>query len=179
MDAMAHCALGRVYGNIGMADFDAAITELRTAIRINPSFALAHFGLAHAFTHAGRPDEALAQFDDAIRLSPHDPYLWLFQTLRGFALTLMKEHEQALTWLQASIHHGNVGFWPYAWLAVCLGHLGRRREAEDAVQQLLTMKPDFSLSKNTPLKKPEHYRHLAAGLRKAGLDIPDEPPAAD
>ncbi len=62
------------------------------------------------FPHAGRPDEALAQLDDAIRLSPHDPYLWLFQILRGFALTLMNEHEQALTWLQASIHRGSVGF---------------------------------------------------------------------
>jgi TolB-like protein/tetratricopeptide (TPR) repeat protein len=173
-DAMAHCALGRVYGNLGMADFDAAIVELRTAIRINPSFALAHFGLGHALTYAGRPDEALTQFDNAIRLSPHDPYLWLFQSMRGFALLLMKEHDQALTWLQASSRHGNVGFWAYAFLSSCLGHLGRRREADDALQQLLKIKPDFSFFQNTPLKNPEHSRQYATGLRKAGLEIPDE-----
>jgi tetratricopeptide (TPR) repeat protein len=99
--------------------------------------------------------------------------------MRGFALSLMKEHDQALAWLQASIRHGNVGHWAYAWLSSCLGYLGRRREAEDAVQQLLKIKPDFSFFQNTPLKNPEHSRHLAAGLRKAGLDIPDEPTAAD
>jgi len=27
MDAMAHCVLGRVHGNIGMAVFDAAIVQ--------------------------------------------------------------------------------------------------------------------------------------------------------
>ena len=105
-DAMAHCALGRVYQAVGIADYDAAIAELGIAIDINPSFALAHFGLAYALTCAGRVEESLAKYDDAIRLSPHDPYLWVFEAIRGFALVLLKEYEQALPWLQRAVRHG-------------------------------------------------------------------------
>jgi adenylate cyclase len=179
MDAMAHCALGRLYGWMGVAHYDAAIIELKIAIDINPSFALAHFGLAHALTHAGHLDEALAELDDTLRLSPHDPYLWLFETLRGNALIMMNEYEQALPWIERATRHGNAGFWAYEKLASCLGHLGRRREAKGALQQLLVMKPDYSLSIDTSYTNPELQQNLADGLRKAGLDNPDEPTAAD
>ncbi len=103
----------------------------------------------------------------------------MFEAIRGFALVLLKEHEQALPWLQRAVRHGNVGYWAYPYLASCLGQLGRRREAEEAVRQLLRMKPDFSLASQAPLRNPEHYEIFVEGLRKAGLDIPDEPVAAD
>jgi len=42
-EAMAHSALGRIQSLRG--EYDASIEELRTAIDLNPSLALAHFGL--------------------------------------------------------------------------------------------------------------------------------------
>ncbi len=70
-----------------------------------------------------------------------------------------------------------MGFWAYSNLAWVLGHLGRRAEAASALARLDEMKPDFSLELLSPFKNPDHFRHHVDGLRKAGLEIPDEPAA--
>ncbi len=177
-DAMAHLALGRAYGVRGVSDYDTAIVELSQAIELNPSSALAHFALGHTLTHIGRPDEALPEFEQAMRLSPHDPNLWLFQMILGFALILLKQHEQALDWLQKSVRHDNVGFWAYANLVSCLGHMGRKKEGQEAARQLLKMKPDFSISLQPHLRNPAHLEHFYNGFLLAGLEISRASPGA-
>ncbi len=75
---------------------------------------------------------------------------------------------------------------PHAVLASALAHLDRREEARIALDKLLEVKPDFTLdaalAAYSPLN-PEALRPLLKtwidGLRKAGLDIPDETPAAE
>ncbi len=72
-----------------------------------------------------------------------------------------------------------------AHLASALALLDRPEEAKIALDKLLEVKPDFSphaaLAALSPLK-PEALRPLFKtwfdGLRKAGLDIPDEPDVA-
>ena len=41
------------------------------AIKINPGFALAHANLGVAFYQKGQLDEAITQFQMALRLNPH------------------------------------------------------------------------------------------------------------
>ncbi len=73
-------------------------------------------------------------------------------------------------------------FWPHAILASALSLLDRREEAKIALDKLLEIKADFSphaaLAAFSPLN-PEAPRPLFKtwidGLRKAGLDIPDDP----
>ncbi len=72
--------------------------------------------------------------------------------------------------------------WPHATLASALALLDRREEARTALAKLLEVEPAFSLDAAlaalSPLN-PEALRPLFKtwidGLRKAGLDIPDEP----
>jgi hypothetical protein len=71
-------------------------------------------------------------------------------------------------------------------LVSALAHLGRHEEAKIALARLLEVKPDFSvnavLSAFSPLNPAAprlHFRKMFDGLRKAGLDIPDEPAAAN
>ena len=45
--------------------FEAAVKEFRTAVRLDPDFALAHYGLGQAFMTLMRYPEALAAFSDA------------------------------------------------------------------------------------------------------------------
>ena len=83
-----------------------------------------------------------------------------------------------------AIRHPAANFLPHAHLASALALLGRREEATIALDKLLKIEPDFSpddlLSALSPLN-PEALRPLLKtwfdGLRKAGLDIPDEPSA--
>jgi tetratricopeptide (TPR) repeat protein len=74
--AGAHFSLGRAY--ILKRDLDAAIAELQTAVALNPSFADAYYGLSMALLYAGGPEESIVAMDHALRLSPHDPYHWIF-----------------------------------------------------------------------------------------------------
>ena len=70
-DAGAHCTLGRI--RYLCRDYAAAISELEVALDLNPSLALAHYGLGAAFVFSGNPQKAFPHLESAIRLSPHDP----------------------------------------------------------------------------------------------------------
>ena len=85
-----------------------------------------------------------------------------------------------------AIRHPTAPFYPHVTLASALGLLDWRDEAKIALSKLLEMKPDLSpdvlLTALSPLN-PEAVRPLFKtyfdGLSKAGLDVPDEPTAAD
>ena len=183
-EAMAHFTLGRV--QILRGEYDAAIAELRTAIDLNPSSALAHNGLGLALALTGQLDEAISEYDTAIQLSPRDPLVWAFYSLRARARVLSGDYEAAVKDARRAIRHPAASYWPHANLASALALLDRREEAKIALDKLLEIKPDFSphavLAALSPLN-PEALRPLFKtwidGLRKAGLDIPDETAEAD
>ncbi len=179
-EAMAHFALGRVQTLRG--EYDAAIAELRTAIDLNPSLALAHFGLGIALTLTGQLEQAISELDMAIRLSPRDPLVWAFYSYRAWARFFLGDYESAVEDARRSIRHPAAVFWPHATLASALALLDRLGAAKIAFEKLLELKPDFSpdlvLVTFSPLN-PEAlrplFKTLIDGLRKAGLDIADEP----
>ena len=176
-DPFAHFTLSRIC--LTMGDRDAAIAEVRTAIELNASFALAHFGLGQTLILFGRSKDAIPEFDRAIQLSPHDPMRFDWEMNKALALIEVREHEEAKNLLRKVIRHPAVRFWAYAHLACALGHLDRPEEARSAVNKLLETRPDFSMRLGHPVKDQAGVEHYIAGLRKAGLDIPDEPAATD
>ena len=98
----------------------------------------------------------------------------------------MGDYEAAVEDTRRAIRHPAARYWPHATLASALALLDRREEAKIALDKLLEIEPDFSpdgfMAVLSPLN-PEALRPLFKtwidGLRKAGLDIPDEPGAAD
>ena len=70
-DAGAHCTLGRI--RYLRREYPPAISELKTALELNPSLALAHYGLGAALVFSGKAADAVPHLESAIRLSPHDP----------------------------------------------------------------------------------------------------------
>ena len=179
-DAMAHCVLGRI--NTALGDHSYAIGELETAIDLNPSYALAHYGLAVCFLVTGRAEAAIPEFELAEQLSPHDPNLSLFQAVRAAAHNVLGQFQQAEEYARRASRHPRASFWAYAHLAQALAGQGKSEQARAALSTLLEMQPDFS---------PEFFERIWPNadrtvlavyfglLRKAGLDIPDEPGAAD
>ena len=174
-DATAHYTLGRILTARG--DYPAAIAELRAALELNPSFALAHHGLGLALLFSGQAAEAVPEFDTAARLSPHDPYMWLFETNRASARIALGQFEEAERFARSAIRRPGAGFWAYAALASALGHLGRIEEARPALDKLLELKPEFSPEFFDSVwigVDPSFTTPYFEGLRKAGLDVPDE-----
>jgi adenylate cyclase len=175
MDALAQFTIGRV--RLFMGEIDTALTGLRTAVKLAPSFALAHYGLGHALYLAGQSNEAIDEFDEAIRLSPFDPYLWLFETIRASASITREDYLEAIEYALRATQRPTVGYWAYVALACALGHLDRIEEARSALANLQQMKPDFSMEY---LEDYLRFANVARvdlifdGLRKAGLTGPND-----
>jgi hypothetical protein len=66
-------------------------------------------------------------------------------------------------------------FWAWITRACALGLLGRRAEAEDAVSNLVKLKPDFPSRAREVIgrfvKVEELVNRMLEGLRKAGLAV--------
>ena len=74
-------------------------------------------------------------------------------------------------------------FWSYVITAAVLGRMDRIEEATAALDKVLALEPTFADDTRGKIAvwyyEPDPVEQLIAGLRKAGLDIPDEPAAAD
>ena len=169
-DAGAHCTLGRVH--YLRREHDAAILELEAALELNPSLALAHYGLGAVMVFSGRADESFPNLETAIRLSPHDPNMGSFLVRSADAKYLMDDYQAAAEWALRALRQPNFQWSRYAVLLAALGQLGRTDEAARYLGDTLASRPDFTVSfvRDTHLfGSTEDFDHYLDGLRKAGV----------
>ena len=171
-DAMSHFILGRVH--LIRREYELSIAALETAIELNPCLATAHCGLGDSLAYSGRPAEAVPRFEEAVRLSPHDPRKWAFLVYGSLALLFLERYDEAAEWANKAIQVPNATFWANAQLVAVLSHAGRLDEAGVAAEALRRRNPDFS-SRNFAekilfyVKDPARIAHYREGFRKAGL----------
>lgn len=170
-DAVARFALGRAH--LARGEYDRSIMELEHAIELNPGLAQAHCGLGDSLAYKGKAKDAIPQFEEAVRLSPHDPHRWAFSMYGSLAHIFSGEYEQAAEWALAAVRVPNSHFWSNAALVSALGHLGRDAEAKDALEELLSLKPDFDCAyvrdRLFYLNDEMQVERYIDGLLKAGL----------
>jgi len=155
-----------------MRDNALAMSALTRAVALNPNSVNAHglLGIAHAF--GGRPNDALACIDRAVRLSPRDAFLSDFQLYYAFAHFEGARYEEGLRHAQQS-HDLRPGH-PYPLLlgAACAGHLGRTETAAALMRELKAVLPIVSapwVEATSPYVRAEDRARLVEGLAKAGL----------
>ncbi len=141
-DANSYFILGRIH--LIRREYDLSISDLRTAIDLNPCLATAYCGLGDSLSYSGRMIEAIPQFEEAIRLSPHDPRKWAFLVYGSLALMLLERYDEAAEWAVKAIAVPNATFWAYAQLAAVQSLAGRMEEARTAADALLKKEPEFS-----------------------------------
>jgi adenylate cyclase len=169
-DADAHFALGRIL--YLRRDLDGSIAECETAVSYNPSFSHAHIGLATALLFNGRWAESIESSDRAIRLSPHDPLLFIVLTVKALALLFSGDLDQAEDVARQATRLPVAEFSPHIGLASVLGHLDRIDEAQQAMQDLLRMKPEATIrhiEEILPFRNSADIGLVTEGLRKAGM----------
>lgn len=170
-DANCYFTIGRVH--LARCEYDLAIEALRYAIELNPSLAVTYCGLGDSLAYEGRLDEAIEQFEIAVRLSPHDPFRWAFYSYRALAHLFRGEYDEAASWARRAVQIPNAQYWARAHLVAALGQIGDREQAEKAVADLLGLKPAFSVGfakeRLFYLKREEQMACYLQGLRKAGL----------
>ena len=167
-----HCRISIFNG-----EHEKAINSAQRAISLNPNYALAHFGLAHALWHAGRPGEALEHHDEAIRLSPHDPILWAFLASKAIALVMAERYEDGIAASREA--QRNLGsqsqrsnLFAYLGEVSGLGLLDKKHEAEQALQRMRNELPNVSLEfieTSLPMLESDTTDRLFHGLTRAGM----------
>ncbi|MBR0829407.1 tetratricopeptide repeat protein [Bradyrhizobium manausense] len=169
-DAGAHCTLGRAY--YMRRAYDAAFRELKTALELNPSLALAHYGLGATLLFSGRAAESIPHLTAAIRLSPHDPNMGSFLVRLADAAYFLKRYEEAAEWAMRALQQPNFQWSRYTVLIAALAQLGRLDEARNCIDELQAKRPNTSIAfvRETHLfGDTASFAHYLDGLRMAGL----------
>ncbi len=143
-DAGAHCTLGPV--RYLRREYPPAISELTTSLELNPSHALGHYGLGAALVFSGKPPEAVPHLKSAIRLSPHDPNMGSFLVRIADARYFMTDYEGAVSFALKALGQPNFQWSRYAVLIAALGQLQRKDEARRYLDEVMRLRPDFSIA---------------------------------
>jgi adenylate cyclase len=149
---------------------DRALGELKTALDLNPSFALGRMAHGWALLRAGEFDAAIGESGQALRLSPIDSFSGFYSAIHGLALLGAEKFDDALPHLRCAVAAFAEYSGHYNTLISCCGHLALTDEAREFIAVRNKIGPPLRLSvlrKN--LAKFAHCDVFVAGLRKAGV----------
>jgi adenylate cyclase len=151
----------------------AALNAIERATTLNPNCARAWSASGNVNCFANRPDVAIAAVQRAMRLSPLDPRSFGFKHTLAYGLMLAGRYEEAMEWVERSLHD-RPGSHPTIRLKLALcGYLGRVEEAREWVRRLLEANPAMTIAGFDAFSTSHHVPGTTAvwleGLRKAGL----------
>jgi adenylate cyclase len=171
--AVAHVALG--YWLSVARQYDKAIAEGQRAMALAPSSASVIYNYAAILAFAGRYEESIPLFKEALRLNPIPPSSYYRHF--GFALRDSGRYEEAIAMQKKAIEQEPNDLIAHIALTSSYSLAGRDAEARVAAQEVLRLDPKFSLTRWEKLvvqKDRQVVKSIMDGLRKAGL--PETPP---
>jgi len=152
---------------------EESLAAFRRAVNLNPSSAAAHCYLSHGLAFAGQDREAIAEAEEAMRLSPLDPETAMF--IGGIAVA----HYTAGRYAEAARHSEELlrlrpGFHGAQRMrCASLAKVGRVEEARAHLTALRREHPGLSIEwirASVPYQTPALMEGFLDGMRKAGLD---------
>jgi TolB-like protein/Flp pilus assembly protein TadD len=151
-------------------EFADALMAIETAIGLDPNYADGYALLAQILQFGGRPKEALESLDKAVRLNPRHGFLYL--VIRGQTYFTLGQYDRAIEAFEQSVERNPSSQRARMWLATSYAQAGRIEDAEWEADELLTVAPDFSVTRigaAVPYRNPTHLAQFLDGLKKAGL----------
>ena len=152
-----------------------ALREFKLAIGLDGNLAIAHAYLGLMKFFLGRAGETRAHVEEAIRLSPRDPLLFLWYFFLGVADIHLGRVVQALKSLRKSVEiNPNWGLSQFV-LAGALGLAGQLAEAAEVCAVAQRLAPNFTIAKfraeavSDNLVYLAQREHFYQGLRLAGV----------
>jgi tetratricopeptide (TPR) repeat protein len=128
----------------------------------------------------GQSEEGIAGIETALRLSPHDGGVPLWQAYLCRGYTLLGRWEQAIEWCNKAVAGDPELTDPLIDLAAANAWAGHDKEAKDAVARFQKANPGITVQRLWPEDQrtsdptfKAQWARMVEGLRKAGL--PDEP----
>ena len=153
-------------------DLDGAKEQVDIALSLSPNFSLAYNVLGGIYIYSGRPLEAIAMIERAMRLDPNNSSQYLH--FLGTAYLLAGKYETAATLLKQRIAFVPGTDFSRALLTSALGHLGEIDEARRVWKELQDINPNYAFRDHfgrLPYKNQDDVERIAEGLKKAGIHI--------
>jgi TolB-like protein/Tfp pilus assembly protein PilF len=172
--ALAHSSKGLTYG-VGLR-WREAMQEYDIAHSLDPNFTAIYNNRANAWSALGQPEKAIPQIDEAIRRSPLDPQLGIWNLSLGRAYLLLGRWDRAIDAnLRArALQTGFINI--HLALAAAYAQKGDRSATKASLADALDLRPDLTLAwlRAHPFSSEPAYVRMANatlydGLRKAGL----------
>jgi TolB-like protein/cytochrome c-type biogenesis protein CcmH/NrfG len=162
--AFVHARLGRTAESL--ASFD-------TALRLNPSFSLAHGCRGLVLIWDGQWREGVEAAQRARRLSPRDPYAAIYYAVEAYAAYVDRDYAECIELCRKSIRQRSdfVGGWRV--MAAAAGMSGETEVAAEALREFRRSLPNVTLAlaeSQLAVKDPGERKHFLEGLRRAGLE---------
>jgi TolB-like protein/Flp pilus assembly protein TadD len=169
-DPAARLALGSAYS--WNRDLDKAEAEARRGLALSPNSTELMILLVAVQIYAGDPAAAIGTLDALMELDPHYPDIAL-QFLADARFSL-GDYALAVDALERRLKRNPESESAFALLASCYGWLGRPEEARKAWDEVMRIKPDYSIERRRqvqPFRRAEDFERRVEGLRRAGLKI--------
>jgi TolB-like protein/class 3 adenylate cyclase/Tfp pilus assembly protein PilF len=171
--ALAHLSLGMVLGFTNRAA--QGIAEYERALALDRNMAGAHALIGQNKLFIGRAEETEAHVLEALRLSPRDPWAYVWLLTAGFAACLLGRNQEAASWFRRSIE-ANRNFALCRFIhATVLTNVDRMDEARSELRAGLSLDPGFTIanfetavSSDNPLYLEQRAR-IIDDMRRAGV----------
>ena len=170
-DPWSHFASGYVECFTGR--YEDAIAWYRRALALNENFALAHGNVAAALALGGHPEEAIVAVEQAIRMSPRDPFNFSYLHFAGLAYFAAGRYAEGAAVEERALRERPKFATALRCLAACYAALGQIDKAEAAIAAALQLAPDSTVQRDAygqvVYAEAEDRERYAEALRKAGL----------
>jgi TolB-like protein/class 3 adenylate cyclase/Tfp pilus assembly protein PilF len=171
--ALAHLTLGMVLGFTNRAA--QGIAEYERALALDRNMAGAHSLIGQNKLFIGRAEESEAHVLEALRLSPRDPWAYVWLLTAGFAACLLGRNEEAASWFRRSIEaNRNFALCHFIYGTV-LANIGRMDEARSELAAGLALDPGFTIANfqsavsSDNLVYLEQRARIIDDMRRAGI----------
>jgi TolB-like protein len=141
------------------------------SLQLNPNSAIALGITAWAEVHLGNPRKSIELCVRAERLNPRDPRGWMIATSLGIAHFAERRFAEAAACFEKAVLHNPRFTIALRDLAATYAVLGETEKAKAAVEQVLKIEPELTLTKLRARTHfyAENWLGFTDGLRLAGL----------
>ena len=161
----SHLAMG--FACTFLRRFELAGVHHVKSVTLNPNDAQAAFVHAHWLTRVGRTEEALREFDRALRLDPFMPNI--YWEGRAIAFLQARRHQEVI---ESTNRMNKLGAVNHCYLAAAYAHLGKLEQARVHAAEARRLLPNYTerwVRLGEPFQNLADTEHFIEGLRKAGL----------
>jgi adenylate cyclase len=161
-------ALGHAY--LLKRDYDKAIAEGKLATELAPNSAFAATILGWTLRSVGQYEDAMKEYDRALRIDPLDTDFTLTQM--GTTYLMMRRYDDSISACKKALQKNSRILSGHITLAMAYSSSDKMEEAHAAASDVLRINPNFSVehfAKALPFKHEEDRVLMVEALRKAGL----------